>query len=312
MKRRGFTLVELLVVIAIIGILIGMLLPAVQQVREAARRTQCANNIRQVSLALMNFESSHQHFPAGALTDVDDDAGFDDDGWGWAAQALPFLEQGNLADSLEPRIGITPGVFQETLASTGAIIVNGEQNIPAFRCPSSALDDVAPSTLSSPVFGTVNLNEEHAGYGTSDYKGNSGPDNDGILMKQRDGVNDRGVVECTFGNISDGSSNTILICESSYPGEEGDDWPIWAGAPNRDEPIFCKPGEEGRGINCWIGGGPDQWWTAVDDDCAWSFHPGGAQFGFSDGSVHFISQDVGATTYFNLGSRLDGGTIGDF
>ena len=69
-RRHGFTLVELLVVIAIIGILIGMLLPAVQQVRESARRTQCSNNIRQLSLGVLNYESAHSHFPAGALTAV--------------------------------------------------------------------------------------------------------------------------------------------------------------------------------------------------------------------------------------------------
>ena len=71
--------------------------------------------------------------------------------------------------------------------------------------------------------------------------------------------------------ISDG--NTELIYESSYPGERGDDRPIWIGAPDRDEPIFCKPGDRASGsINCWTGSGPDEWWTAIDDDCARRFH----------------------------------------
>ncbi len=313
-KKRGFTLVELLVVIAIIGILIGMLLPAVQQVREAARRTQCMNRVRQTVLALHNFSSAHMHFPAGALTDVDDDAGNDDDGWGWAAQILPFIEQDNLAENMLPGIGDNPGVFKDTFDSTGTFIVGGDTIIQNYRCPSSGLADHVPELLSAPDgFFSSNPDPEHVGYATSDYKGNSGPANDGVLMKRRDGQNPRGVTECTFGNISDGSSNTILICESSYPGEEGDDWPIWAGAPDRDEPTFCKPGDRAAGaINCWTGGGPDQWWTAIDDDCAWSFHPGGATFGFCDGSVHFISQDLNADTYFNLGSRLDGGIVGDY
>lgn len=312
MKKRGFTLVELLVVIAIIGILIGMLLPAVQQVREAARRTACANNLRQIVLAMHNFESSNQHFPPGALSAIDDDAGNDDDGWGWAAQTLPFLEQGNLANSLVPGIGDNPGVFRETFDTTGAIIVGGNQTIPAFRCPSSSLPDLAPPSVSIPGIGEVQLDGEHIGYATSDYKGNSGPANDGILMKRRDGRGDRGIIECTFGSIPDGSSNTVLACESSYPGRDGSDWPIWAGIPQADEPIFCKPGEIGRSINAWQGQGPTEFWTAIDDDCAWSFHSGGAQFGFADGSVHFINENINSDTYFNLGSRLDGRVVGEY
>ena len=326
MRKKGFTLVELLVVIAIIGILIGMLLPAVQQVREAARRIQCANNIRQLCLGVMNFESSNSHFPAGALSAVDDDAGDDDDGWGWGAQILPFIEQGSLADSLVPGITETPGIFKDALDETGAIIVGGDTTIPVFRCPSSELEDLVPATnISIPGFDIEPAPDaEHVGYAISDYKGNAGPgvdrpsvdgedQNNGVFMKRRDGLRDMGIVECTFGAITDGSSNTILLCESSYPGEQGDDWPIWLGAPDRDEPILCKPGDPvAGGINCWTGLGPSQWWTAIDDDCAWSFHPGGAQFGFCDGSVHFINENLNAETYFNLGSRLDGQTVGGF
>ena len=314
MRKHGFTLVELLVVIAIIGILIGMLLPAVQQVRESARRISCANNIRQLTLALHNFESSNRHFPAGALSAVDDDTGDDDDGWGWGAQILPFMEQGNLADSLFPGISETPGVFKNSIDDTGSIIAGGEAVLPSFRCPSSDLEDVVPeNNPTMEGFVIRSPDREHVGYGVSDFKGNAGPDNDGVLMKRLDGLRARGVVECDFGSIDDGSSNTILLCESSYPGEEGDDWPIWAGAPDRDEPILCKPGDRAAGsINCWTGGGPSQWWTAIDDDCAWSFHPGGAQFGFCDGSVRYLNENLNADTYFNLGSRLDGGVIGDF
>ena len=93
--KRGFTLVELLVVIAIIGILIGMLLPAVQQVREAARRTQCANNIRQISLAALNFESANTRFPSGWQSNDNTIEG--GPGWAWSTELLPFLEQQNLS-----------------------------------------------------------------------------------------------------------------------------------------------------------------------------------------------------------------------
>ena len=115
-SRTGFTLVELLVVIAIIGILIGMLLPAVQQVREAARRTQCANNLRQLALACHNFESTYQHFPPGLSLPIGNDDGelwpttsFVEDGrigpgpfptrfGSWLAWILPHIEQQNIAD----------------------------------------------------------------------------------------------------------------------------------------------------------------------------------------------------------------------
>ena len=92
MRRRGFTLVELLVVIAIIGILIGMLLPAVQAVREAARRISCANKIHQIAIALHNYESAHMRFPYGWKSD-DSPA---DPGYGWMAYTLPFVEQDNI------------------------------------------------------------------------------------------------------------------------------------------------------------------------------------------------------------------------
>jgi prepilin-type N-terminal cleavage/methylation domain-containing protein len=97
--RNAFTLVELLVVIAIIGILIGMLLPAVQQVREAARRTDCGNKIRQLGLAIMNYESAHKALPPGWTANDPLDAA-SAPGWGWSAQILPFVEAGNVYSSV--------------------------------------------------------------------------------------------------------------------------------------------------------------------------------------------------------------------
>ncbi len=145
--KKAFTLVELLVVIAIIGILIGMLLPAVQMVREAARRTACANNVRQLSLACHNFVSSFGKFPQGAYSAIDDDAGNDDDGWGWGTYILPYVEQGNLYDNLDPRVSDQPGVFRDTFDATGAIIVGGDQVLSIFRCPSSDLENHAPAVV---------------------------------------------------------------------------------------------------------------------------------------------------------------------
>ena len=105
-RRNAFTLVELLVVIAIIGILIGMLLPAVQQVRESARRIQCGNQIRQISLAMLNYESAHQKFPAGLTNNfVTVPPGYQEGTFGWGTEILPFVEQMNLYTILAPNRG---------------------------------------------------------------------------------------------------------------------------------------------------------------------------------------------------------------
>lgn len=142
-NRFGFTLVELLVVIAIIGILVSMLLPAVQQVRESARRISCANNLRQLGLAALNYESAFQHFPNGytstptsdgmvpsgvAIDPLTWDAG---PGWGWGAHLLPFVEAGNIADGLNFDLPIWETNHRESIQS----------QLPIFLCPSSSGDD---------------------------------------------------------------------------------------------------------------------------------------------------------------------------
>ena len=130
-KRKGFTLVELLVVIAIIGILIGMLLPAVQQVREAARRTTCKNDMRQIGLALHNYDSAFGEFPAG-LT-IPSSAGAADSLWGATTFLLPYMEQQNTLDQLNPTNGstITSSI---TAGNTNAVAL--AQPLNTFLCPS--------------------------------------------------------------------------------------------------------------------------------------------------------------------------------
>ena len=164
-KPHGFTLVELLVVIAIVGILIGLLLPAVQAIREAARRTDCANHLRQISLAMLNFESAHGHLPPGYKShptsngQVPDGLFIDENtwdaapGWGWGAFVLPYLEQQNIEANIQYSLPIWE-VENRAFAQLA---------IPVFLCPSS----------SGPVGSVLVVDENQSGYsptGTQDLK----------------------------------------------------------------------------------------------------------------------------------------------
>ncbi|MEM7454577.1 MAG: DUF1559 domain-containing protein [Planctomycetota bacterium] len=217
-KRYGFTLVELLVVIAIIGILIGMLLPAVQQVREAARRTNCLNNLKQLSLACLNFESAHGHFPSGAQGDVDQNIIEWDTGW--IGFALPHMEQVNMADNLD---------YSESFHPDRS--ANNDQWLwgwlPSYMvCASSSMptDNMNyPNPTNSPFLFPNNLR------GTGHYVGIAGAYYDGLELESNDVVHlsfqnsgynsSNGVLfansEVSFGDIKDGTTNVLLIGEQS-------------------------------------------------------------------------------------------------
>ncbi len=362
--RNGFTLVELLVVIAIIGVLVSLLLPAVQAARESARRTQCQNNLKNIALGVIGYSEVHEQYPvgvaggdpsqAGASYQGDDSPGanFCDVGLGWAAHILSYLEQQALHDQVWDTTGLPPAVAQRfpppDLLRVGPVFFDrsgqntiwrgGDTVIPSFRCPSSGLPDFAEDHQSPLQW--IN------GYATSDYKGSGGWADRGIFQHRCDNANAYAgpganlpgsdpakiVLKIRPANVTDGMSQTIMIGESSYymlqpaaGGEAPSDWPIWMGGANSDENTIFKTAFDAP-INCGItpkiienfytGTRPGQdvrsFSGPLDDDCAFSWHTGGAFFGFCDGSVHWLSEDIEWETYRNLGTRDDGFVVGEY
>lgn len=299
-RRRAFTLIELLVVIAIIAILVALLLPAVQGVRESARKSQCQDHLHNLVIALHNYESSTGVLPSGV--------GFSPSNgptWGWGAAILPQLEQKPLFDSL----GISTLGLGQVLADTGrrSLLMTP---LDIFRCPS----DTAPETnegmyARQPQPGPGPLSHDPswtsagapAGFfpATANYVANAGhkalgnADNTGPIFRGS---------SVRMGEIKDGSSNTIFVGER----DEEAGAATWIGAPNPSRQaigsrtvnanVFLKP-------NFPYQGTADLWADLINDQVGppdvghaifgfSSRHPGGAQFGFGDGKVAFLSENI--------------------
>ena len=305
--RTAFTLVELLVVIAIIGILIGMLLPAVQQVREAARRTACANNSRQQMLALLNYENSRQFFPAGWNGEGSVE-GYGNDSkeflspweerfgnfFGWQAFILPYVEQDNVYKELRLDRG-----WSETDISPETGVAVSSRRIPAYVCPSDDTDD-GHSIYSGPD-GDLNgrssyvINVGSLGFGER-------PDG---LLKAFWGVGWQDS-KTTFANMIDGSSNTLFIGErDNVRNREGEHGAIWIGRQN-----WRRHAVSGRGPGSAtdFDNGPNG--DNIGFNIAASMHPSGATIGLGDGSVHFLSDNVSLEVMKGVCSISDGAVTG--
>ena len=297
-RSSGFTLVELLVVIAIIGILIALLLPAVQAAREAARRMNCSNNLKQIGIALHNYHDSMGQFPSGFLTGPQAEPE-----WGWAALILPYMEQGALHDTLN--IKGRDLLATITLAGTDASVDAALKTlISGYRCPSDTADDyvegVDPAAertwtnYDPPVsnyIGSVGLYHDYASLDMISQ------DNNGVLF---------GDSYVAFRDILDGTSNVFAV------GERWDGcWKgpaTWLGVNAMDQNasgIYFTVGNVINPINE----------TPPPDRCRngfGSYHPGGAMFVFCDGSVHFLSETIESQAPSVINSTYDHSEIGLF
>ncbi|QDU42446.1 Type II secretion system protein G precursor [Symmachiella dynata] len=291
---KGFTLIELLVVIAIIAILIALLLPAVQQAREAARRTQCRNNLKQIGLALHNYHDTSLTFPPGTL--------FGDDDFGWAAFILPGLDQGNLYKQIDfSNDGEIVGEDKPILLQPGVT----DTVLAVYTCPSS--------TLRTHSFLRVGARApfDLGGHAKNDYSaclGSGGGSITGMFGKIKDNNS-----PTRIRNVIDGTSNTICVGEGNTqaardtdPSTINDtssnakDFPVWIGTNDQHQNVVkeTQPTKPPNGAIC--------------DDCFASQHTGGVFFLFADGSVHFISENIDGQTYSDLGDKADGNVVGEF
>ena len=328
--RSGFTLVELLVVIAIIGILIGMLLPAVQQVREAARRIQCANNMRQIALACLNYESAHQEFPAGrvgldALNHATN-ANFDapnitqDSGASFLVTILPFIEQTPASNLLRNQ---TNSEFLLSHNGGGGWDISSlspealnllQSTMPAYSCPSDeAAEQLVTIGDTGNLAGVELATGSYAGCSGSGFRGvgeGLGPgapsnivgvryNNNGMLMFAR---------PYTIAQIQDGSSNTFLVGEAHLGTVDRQEnaW-CWANRftsslRSTRAPLNFAPGKE-AGVGKLPGEGNSNR-PAFTNGAFFSQHPGGANFAFCDGHVVFVDENIDTDTYRALSTRV--------
>ena len=271
LSRRGFTLIELLVVIAIIGILVALLLPAIQSAREAARRAQCSNNLKQLAVALHNYHDTFSKFPPGWV----DSGNF---GWGWNVFLFPFTEQKSLYDDLDVERKTLIQVNNNATSQPLLLTV-----IPNLRCPS----DIAYATGEQNVGAGANQRP----VATSNYVGSRGFFN----MANGDTSNDP-IIDNTLNNgvlyansrvrmadIVDGTSNTLALGEKGANATNAATPPLraatWAGdgrTQNGDAVTACVRGKINQG----------------NQNNFSSFHPGGANFALCDASVRFISENI--------------------
>ena len=325
-SRLAFTLIELLVVIAIIAVLVALLLPAVQQAREAARRAQCKNNLKQYGLALHNYHDVFDQIAPGG-----DGKWWDGTSVSWQVRVLPYLDQAPLYNQINFSLLNIPNTLHMN-NNPGSVILPTNANlfrtatVPYARCPSDTSNKVDPwgqlvfqtsytGSLGSQLTPSANSSCQpfniFAQPNTAAHGNTTDPN-------QLSGMFTRVGCKVRIADVTDGTSNTILVGEV-LPNCNDHNWVggawFFNGMGNAQgstvTPIndftTCSPAY-GRITNPAC--------TAQSNwNYSWGFrsmHSGGAQFLFCDGSVHFLSQNINMMTYQALGGRRDNQIIGDY
>ena len=322
LKRSAFTLIELLVVIAIIAILIALLLPAVQQAREAARRTQCKNNLHQLGLALHNYHDVYNQFPLTPFnTGTMPGPTWSDGSKGtYLIRLLPFIEQAPLFNALNFSNTGTPWNlpnFEAQVDPAGKLyrsyIMTG------FLCPSEPSGHIGHSTKTNYAMSMGNQ-EMPSGAGCTQYLTNVvGIPTEGhgntFDSSRVSGIISRVNWAASFRDITDGTSNTIAMGEIR-PNCSDHTVNGWF---HFNAPWVATTAPVNFPIKCYGEPVPTGTLTACNELNSWntsqgfkSRHVGGAQFALCDGSVRFISENIDYVTYQRLGDRRDGQVIGDF
>ena len=302
-KSRGFTLIELLVVIAIIGVLIALLLPAVQMAREAARRASCTNNLKQIGLALTNYADVHRAYPFG----------WDRHGAAWTAMILPYMDQEPLYLTIN---------FTETGPANSGNWDSGSPNqkacetvIGTFRCPSmSILEHMDYNGIAARVptsyrgnGGSTAASDDPSTLVPGYTDAFDGPQNHNGMFDSCSSIRPR--------DVSDGLSKTFIVCESptdpdfTKDGQGMDFWYI--GSPQID-PCNCETNVSSTEYTEFVGSTvvgmnvrwllPDTHGTLMEMSFG-SYHPQGANFVMADGSVQFISENINLRVYQSLSTR---------
>jgi prepilin-type N-terminal cleavage/methylation domain-containing protein/prepilin-type processing-associated H-X9-DG protein len=335
-SRQGFTLIELLVVIAIIGILIALLLPAVQKVREAANRTKCSNNLKQLGLAMHNYHDTEGSFPPCYDKKVSSDPNYINVPsflfrWSPLAKITPYIEQDNLYHTLD----LTIPLYIDTKLDVSPPNVFGvAQQIKIYVCPS----DPQPAPI-NPAFGP---NDYVACFGSGLNQGSHDPNN---KVPPPDGIFYTGS-RTRIADITDGTSNTALMSESLQgPGGPAPSGPLPVGSPLRQvlyasfsstpmTELVCQPPDPST--LTWATDRDSKWadgdvycsiydhyrtpnssvWDCIAGTYSWraarSGHAGGVNLLLADGSVRFVPNSVNPDTWHALGSRNGSEVLGDY
>jgi prepilin-type N-terminal cleavage/methylation domain-containing protein len=323
LRNRGFTLIELLVVIAIIAILVALLLPAVQQAREAARRSTCKNNLKQIGLALHNYHESHKSFPMGTSMGPPRWAG--NNKGTWAIMILPFIDQAPVYKMIDMK-SLTSARNQFITGSTSKRLRTVA--VPGYKCPTDTHREIwgngntgwAKSTYAMSI-GNQRMAAGGLDLGNRWGTGRSNLGQTGV-GGQLSGMCGRYMWCARIRDVTDGTSNTIHVGEVRpacmtwghlghwyWPSVKagtsmGLNVPIRdcldsAAIPTTDPSMQKYPGQQRRG----------NWAVAHGFR---SMHPGGVHFLLVDGTVKFIPEVIDDLTYQRLGDRRDGQVVGEF